>query len=81
MKVQLLVEFDTGEIIAIAVDLGKTHDFQMLKHSRFRLYLHNYVWLIVATKALPNAMLVPVLLPRSPVSNLCQNKKNSTISY
>jgi hypothetical protein len=34
MKVQLLVEFDTGEIIATAVDMGKTHDFKLLKHSR-----------------------------------------------
>jgi len=34
MKVQLLVEFDTGEIIATAVDKGKTHDFKLLKHSR-----------------------------------------------
>jgi hypothetical protein len=34
MKVQLLVEFDTGEIIATTVDKGKTHDFKLLKHSR-----------------------------------------------
>lgn len=33
LKAQLLVEFDSGQIIAIAVDKGKTHDFKLLKHS------------------------------------------------
>ncbi len=34
MKAQLLVEFETGQIIATAVTCGKTHDFKLLKGSR-----------------------------------------------
>lgn len=34
MKAQLLVEFETGQIICTAVDKGKTHDFKLLKRSR-----------------------------------------------
>ena len=34
MKAQLLVEFETGQIICTAVDSGKTHDFKLLKRSR-----------------------------------------------
>lgn len=34
MKAQLLVEFESGQIIATAVDRGRTHDFKLLKHSR-----------------------------------------------
>ena len=34
MKSQLLVEFETGKIIATAVEKGKTHDFKLLKRSR-----------------------------------------------
>jgi Transposase DDE domain len=34
MKAQLLVEFETGQIMATAVGKGKTHDFKLLKHSR-----------------------------------------------
>lgn len=34
MKAQLLVEFDTGAVIATAVDTGRTHDFKLLKRSR-----------------------------------------------
>ena len=35
LKAQLLVEFETGQIICSAVDTGKTHDFKLLKRSRF----------------------------------------------
>ncbi len=34
MKSQLLVEFETGKIIATAVEKGKTHDFKLLKRTR-----------------------------------------------
>lgn len=34
MKAQLLVAFETGQIMATAVGKGKTHDFKLLKHSR-----------------------------------------------
>lgn len=34
MKAQLLVEFETGQIICTAVEKGKTHDFKLLKRSR-----------------------------------------------
>ena len=34
LKAQLLVEFETGQIICSAVDTGKTHDFKLLKRSR-----------------------------------------------
>ena len=34
MKAQLLVEFDTGQVIATAVDKGRVHDFKLLKRSR-----------------------------------------------
>ncbi|MEP0750448.1 transposase [Trichocoleus sp. AS-A1] len=34
MKAQLLVEFETGQIIATAVACGTMHDFKLLKHSR-----------------------------------------------
>lgn len=34
MKAQLLVEFETGQIICTAIDQGKTHDFKLLKRSR-----------------------------------------------
>lgn len=34
IKSQLLVEFETGKIIATAVEKGKTHDFKLLKRSR-----------------------------------------------
>lgn len=34
MKSQLLVEFETGKIIATAFEKGKTHDFKLLKRSR-----------------------------------------------
>ncbi|MBV9386349.1 MAG: transposase [Chroococcidiopsidaceae cyanobacterium CP_BM_ER_R8_30] len=34
MKAQLLVEFETGQIIFTAVDKGKTHDLKLLKRSR-----------------------------------------------
>lgn len=34
MKAQLLVEFETGQVIATAVDKGSTHDFKLLKRSR-----------------------------------------------
>lgn len=34
MKAQLLIEFETGQIIATAVGQGKTHDFKLLKRSR-----------------------------------------------
>jgi DDE superfamily endonuclease len=37
MKVQLLVEFETGQVIATAVATGKTHDFKLLKRSRLPL--------------------------------------------
>lgn len=34
MKAQVLVEFESGQIICTAVDKGKTHDFKLLKRSR-----------------------------------------------
>ena len=34
LKAQLLVEFETGQIICTAVDTGRTHDFKLLKRSR-----------------------------------------------
>lgn len=34
MKAQLLVEFETGQIICTAIEKGKTHDFKLLKRSR-----------------------------------------------
>ncbi len=34
IKSQLLVEFETGKIIATAVEKGKTHDFKLLKLRR-----------------------------------------------
>ncbi len=34
IKSQLLVEFETGKIIATAVEKGKTHDFKLLKRTR-----------------------------------------------
>ena len=34
MKAQLLVAFETGQIICTAVDTGRTHDFKLLKRSR-----------------------------------------------
>jgi len=37
MKAQLLVEFETGQIICTAVEKGKTHDFKLLKRSRLPL--------------------------------------------
>lgn len=33
LKAQLLVEFETGQIICTAMDKGKTHDFNLLKRS------------------------------------------------
>jgi DDE superfamily endonuclease len=35
LKAQVLVEFDTGQIICTAVDTGRIHDFKLLKCSRF----------------------------------------------
>jgi len=37
LKAQLLVEFESGQVIASAVDKGKTHDFKRLLRSRKRL--------------------------------------------
>ena len=37
MKAQLLVEFETGQIICTAIDSGRTHDFKLLKRSRLPL--------------------------------------------
>jgi hypothetical protein len=34
MKAQLLVDFESGQVIYTAVDKGKTHDFKLLKRSR-----------------------------------------------
>ncbi|WP_256478996.1 hypothetical protein [Chroococcidiopsis sp. CCMEE 29] len=34
MKAQLLVEFETGQVIATAVEKGRVHDFKLLKRSR-----------------------------------------------
>ena len=34
MKAQLLVELETGQVIAVATDKGKIHDFKLLKRSR-----------------------------------------------
>jgi hypothetical protein len=34
LKAQLLVEFESGQVICTAVDTGKVHDFKLLKHSR-----------------------------------------------
>jgi hypothetical protein len=34
LKAQLLVELDSGQVICTAVDVGKTHDFKLLKRSR-----------------------------------------------
>jgi hypothetical protein len=34
LKAQLLVEFETEQIICTAVDTGRTHDFKLLKRSR-----------------------------------------------
>ena len=34
MKAQLWVEFETGQVIATAVDKGKTHDFKLLGRNR-----------------------------------------------
>jgi hypothetical protein len=34
MKAQVLVEFETGQIICSAVDKGKIHDFKLLKRTR-----------------------------------------------
>lgn len=33
MKAQLLVEFETGQIIATAVEKGRVHDFKLFKRS------------------------------------------------
>lgn len=37
LKAQLLVEFETGQIICSAIDTGRTHDFKLLKRSRLPL--------------------------------------------
>ncbi len=37
LKAQLLVEFETGQVICTAVDTGRTHDFKLLKRSRLPL--------------------------------------------
>ena len=37
MKTQLLVNLQTGEIIALAFSNGKKHDFQLFKDSRFHV--------------------------------------------
>ena len=34
LKAQLLVAFETGQVICTAVNMGKTHDFKLLKRSR-----------------------------------------------
>ena len=34
LKAQLLVEFETGQVIATAVEKGRVHDFNLLKRSR-----------------------------------------------
>jgi hypothetical protein len=34
LKAQVLVEFDSGQVICTAVETGKTHDFKLLKRSR-----------------------------------------------
>lgn len=34
LKAQLLVELETGQVIATAVGTGRTHDFKLLKRSR-----------------------------------------------
>ncbi len=33
-QAQLLVEFESGQVICTAVDTGKTHDFKLLRRSR-----------------------------------------------
>ncbi|WP_420156235.1 transposase [Thermoleptolyngbya oregonensis] len=37
LKAQLLVDFENGQVIATAIDQGKTHDFKLLKRSRLPL--------------------------------------------
>jgi len=37
LKAQVLVEFETGQIICTAVDKGRTHDFKLLGRSRLPL--------------------------------------------
>lgn len=34
MKAQILVEFETGQVICTSVDKGRVHDFKLLKRSR-----------------------------------------------
>lgn len=34
MKSQLLIEFETGQIICTAIGMGKMHDFKLFKRSR-----------------------------------------------
>jgi hypothetical protein len=34
LKAQLVVEWESGQIICTAVDMGRTHDFKLLKRSR-----------------------------------------------
>ncbi len=34
MKAQMLVEFETGQVICTSVDKGRVHDFKLLKRSR-----------------------------------------------
>lgn len=34
LKAQLLIEFETGQVIATTVEKGRVHDFKLFKHSR-----------------------------------------------
>lgn len=34
MKAQLLIEFESGQVICTAVEKGRVHDFKLLKRSR-----------------------------------------------
>ena len=34
MKVQMVIEFETGQVICTDVDKGRVHDFKLLKRSR-----------------------------------------------
>jgi hypothetical protein len=47
LKVQVLVEFDSGQVIWTAVDTGKTHDFKLPRAESLA------VWIIAAVSGRP----------------------------
>lgn len=80
MKAQLLVEFETGQIICTAVEKGKTHDFKLLKRSRLPFVRRSCAWPTVVIKALPNSTLKLASQQRSRANNHYQRLTSNTIA-